>query len=287
MCTLEELFPLARRPKTSGLVAKDIWVFETQRSRGEVRTHASTRTRRAHGLSLTSVFHRVFFFFRSRCARERKKLLWSRDPLLFLLPQESPPEETSEKKSKKKQKKMALPVLAELVTARKACLEFCRDVATEPAVARHLLLAKPEDHELRVQLETELAHTISEHDIASLLEFACAIDSDSLRDARARGARDSSRHPSTSNQHKPFPSMLSSQSTRGLRESQSYTPPGRARATRKTTLVFGACLFRCMAFARNNLNKVMADPLFSKLLQKRSDLVFELLTALDGQPNGA
>ena len=40
----------------------------------------------------------------------------------------------------------------------------------------------------------------------------------------------------------------------------------------------------CMAFARNNLSKVMCDPAFSELLQRRSDLVFELLTALDDQP---
>ena len=37
----------------------------------------------------------------------------------------------------------------------------------------------------------------------------------------------------------------------------------------------------CMTFARNNLSKVMCDPDFSALLQNRSDLVFELLTALD------
>jgi len=40
----------------------------------------------------------------------------------------------------------------------------------------------------------------------------------------------------------------------------------------------------CMAFSRNNLSKVMCDPAFSELLQRRSDLVFELLTALDDQP---
>jgi len=43
----------------------------------------------------------------------------------------------------------------------------------------------------------------------------------------------------------------------------------------------------CMAFARKNLSQVMSDPQFAALLQARSDLVFELLTALDDTAQGA
>ena len=42
----------------------------------------------------------------------------------------------------------------------------------------------------------------------------------------------------------------------------------------------------CMAYARTHLSKVMCDPDFAELLKERSDLVFELLTALDGEKAG-